>query len=68
MQNLFFRVAPFLLVLLEALLLAAAAALILFSSRNASLQNAPAVFLRIQDAGVRLQNVSDSACCWSVLA
>lgn len=54
MQNLFLRVAPFLLMLLEALLLAAATALILFSSRNASRQGAPAVFLRIESAGVRM--------------
>ena len=54
MQNLYFRVAPFLLVLMEALLLAAATALILFSSRSASRPDVPTVFLRIENAGVRL--------------
>jgi hypothetical protein len=47
MQNLYFRLAPFSLMLIELLLLAAAAALIYFSSRNASSLDQPAAFRSI---------------------
>jgi hypothetical protein len=47
MQNLYSRLAPFLLTLIELLLLAVAAALILFSSRNAS-RDQPTAFHSIE--------------------
>ncbi len=53
MQNLYARLAPFLLTLIELLLLAAAAALILFSSRNAS-RDQPAAFHSLQRKLTRL--------------
>jgi hypothetical protein len=48
MQNLYLRLAPFLLALIELLFLAAAAALILFSSRNTSGRYQPAAFHLIE--------------------
>jgi hypothetical protein len=53
MQNLYARLAPFLLALIEFLSLAAAAALILFSSRNAA-RDQPAAFHSIERALARL--------------
>jgi hypothetical protein len=54
MHNVYLRLAPFSLALIELLLLLAAIALILFSSRNASGHGQPTAFLSIQHAFVRL--------------
>jgi hypothetical protein len=54
MQNLYLRLAPFFLALIEVLLLAGAAALICFSPRNKSGHNQPATFRRIERAFARL--------------
>jgi hypothetical protein len=54
MQNLYPRLAPFLLALIELLLLAAAAVLILFSSRNASGHDQPTAFHSIERKLARL--------------
>ncbi|MFZ1051077.1 MAG: hypothetical protein WAN41_10330, partial [Candidatus Sulfotelmatobacter sp.] len=54
MQNLYFRLAPFLLALIEALLLAATGALILFASRRSSHRNPPSAFRWIESTGARL--------------
>jgi hypothetical protein len=54
MQNLYARLAPYLVALIEALLLVAAGALILLSSRKASVSRQPAAFARIERAFARL--------------
>jgi hypothetical protein len=54
MQNLYARLAPYLVALIEALLLIAAGALILLSSRKASVSRQPAAFARIERAFARL--------------
>ncbi len=54
MQNLYSRLAPYLLTLIEFLLLLAAGALILFSSRGPSLKEQPAAFRTIERAFARL--------------
>jgi hypothetical protein len=54
MQNLYLRLAPFLLALIEVLLLAGAAALIVFSSRNAHGLDQPAAFRRLERSFARL--------------
>jgi len=54
MQNLYLRLAPFLLALIELLFLAAAAALFLFSSRNATGRNQPPAFHSIERKLARL--------------
>lgn len=54
MQNLYFRLAPFLLALIEALLLVATGALILFASRRSSHRNPPSAFRWIESTGARL--------------
>src|SRR5580698_1682054 len=54
MQNLYPRLAPFFLTLIEFFLLIAACVLILFSSRKTSSRPQPAAFLSLQRAGARL--------------
>jgi hypothetical protein len=54
MQDLYLRLAPSFLVLLELLLLTASAALIFFSSRNHSSRLQPAAFLSLERAFARL--------------
>jgi hypothetical protein len=54
MQNLYSRLAPSLLTLIELLLLGAAGALILFSSRNPSRKDQPAAFRKIEQAFGRM--------------
>src|ERR1700704_6253104 len=54
MLNLYARLAPWLLTLLELLLLAAAGTLILFSSRTVSGRGQPDAFTRIERAFTRL--------------
>jgi hypothetical protein len=54
MQNLYSRLAPNLLTLIEFLLVAAAGALILFSSRSPSRNNQPAAFYTIERAFARM--------------
>ncbi|MCU1300049.1 MAG: hypothetical protein JWQ87_333 [Candidatus Sulfotelmatobacter sp.] len=54
MLNLYARLAPWILTLLELLLLAAAGTLILFSSRTASGRGQPGAFTRIERAFTRL--------------
>jgi hypothetical protein len=54
MHDLYLRLAPSLILLLELFLLTSAAALTLFSSRNASARSQPAAFLSLERAFARL--------------
>jgi hypothetical protein len=54
MQNVYLRLAPFLLTIIEALLVIATVALIFFSSRKASIHYPPVILLALQRAFARL--------------
>ncbi|MFZ0319258.1 MAG: hypothetical protein WAL56_09040, partial [Candidatus Sulfotelmatobacter sp.] len=54
MQNLYSRLAPYLLTLIEGVLVIAAIALVFFSSRIPAERNQPVLFLRLERAFARL--------------
>ncbi|MFZ0419553.1 MAG: hypothetical protein WAM04_15745 [Candidatus Sulfotelmatobacter sp.] len=54
MQNLYARLAPYLVTIIEAVLVIATVALIFFSSRKAATPRQPVVFLRLERAAARL--------------
>jgi hypothetical protein len=54
MQNLYARLAPYLVTIIEAVLVIATVALIFFSSRKADSRQQPVVFIRLQCAAARL--------------
>ncbi|MGA2021631.1 MAG: hypothetical protein ABSH02_13650, partial [Candidatus Sulfotelmatobacter sp.] len=54
MQNLYARLAPYLVTIIEAVLVIATVALIFFSSRKAAIPRQPVVFIRLERAAARL--------------